>query len=86
VSGLKAPRVIRQQNIVTSPVGARTKIHCADSSIVRRHYQATTSEELLLPVVIRKMCRLVRALSLFVVTTYRNSINPIINPNLTPSH
>jgi hypothetical protein len=52
--------------------------------IVRLRYKATTSkatEDLVFSVVICRMFKSVRLLQLFVVTSYKRSINTIINPN-----
>jgi hypothetical protein len=37
-------------------------------------------------VVICRVCKLVRLLELLVVTSYKCSVNPIINPNPVSSH
>jgi hypothetical protein len=55
------------------------------SYMVRRRYQETTSEDLedsAFAAVICRMCRLVKVLHLFVVKSYKLSINPIVNPSL----
>jgi hypothetical protein len=47
--------------------------------IGRRRYQATTGEDiehLVFAIVICKVCRLVRVLKLFLVTSYKRSVNP----------
>jgi hypothetical protein len=49
-------------------------------SCIRRHYQATTSEGIkdsMLAVMICRICRVVKVLQLFVITSYKCSINPI---------
>jgi hypothetical protein len=54
------------------------------SCIVRRRYQATTSEDiedLMFEAVICRVCRLVKVLQLFLVTSCMCSVNPITNPN-----
>jgi hypothetical protein len=49
--------------------------------IARRRYQAMTSEDLVLALLIFKVCSLVKLLKLFVVRSYKLSINSIINRN-----
>jgi hypothetical protein len=56
------------------------------SCTVRRRYQATTSEDLVLAVVVCRVFRLVKMLQLFVVTSYKPSVNPIIDPDPVSSH
>jgi hypothetical protein len=60
-------------------------------SIFRSRYQGTTTsediedwEDLVCAVVICRVCRLVKVLQLFVVTSYKRS--PIINPNPASNH
>jgi hypothetical protein len=48
--------------------------------------QKRAQECVLVFVVICRMCKSVRLLQLFVVTNYKRSVNPIINPNPVSSH
>jgi hypothetical protein len=59
------------------------------SCIVRRRYQATTSEaaeDLMFAAVICRVCRLGKLLKLFVVTSYKRSIHSIINAKPVSGH
>jgi hypothetical protein len=59
------------------------------SCIVSGRYLSATSgqtENVCAVVVIYRMCKLVRLLEVFVVTSYKSSVNPVINPNHVSSH
>jgi hypothetical protein len=82
-----------------SPVGLRSKIHCAGEDQQQFSSQSwvallaaiiqqrlVNKQKTLCDVVIYGVCKSVRTLQLFLVTGYKRSVNSIINPKSMPSH